>query len=442
MAARPPLPARDPHPGRQPDDRGGAHPPRCRDARPAGRRAVGARDRRGPRGDAAVRGRDPRPPRPAPPPAGPRLRPRRHDHPPDRAHRPARRRGHHRGVGRAGRPTSSSSAGAGARPVATTATARPSSRRPSTRSSATPRATSRSSSSAAARTIRRVLVPVRGGPHAELALRFADAIAIHHDATVIVLHLVPPGITLAVRAQAERALAAFIKQHITGRSEAVLREAPNVRNAILREAEKADLVVMGASASPGGADGESYLFGALPEAIAARAKPTVMVVKTRESIERTTFDQLAATRRDAGRRRPRRRGGTRRPGPGRALVRRIELPPRRVRRPAPAGDAQGEAEADDQPRPADPQRGGDDRADRAQGDARDGRSRAAPRRGPRHGLGVDRPDPRDRRGRGRPRRPASRRADPLRLVRRQGRGALEVGLRDRPATSSCGPTRT
>src|SRR6185295_14605411 len=133
--------------------------------------------------------------------------------------------------------------------------------------------------------IRRVLVPVRGGPHAELALRYAE---------VIVLHLVPPGITLAVRAQAERALAAFIKQHISGRSEAVLREAPNVRNAILREAEKADLVVMGASASPGGADGESYLFGALPEAIAARAKPTVMVVKTRESIERATFDQLAA----------------------------------------------------------------------------------------------------------------------------------------------------
>ena len=103
-----------------------------------------------------------------------------------------------------------------------------------------------------------------------------------------------PGITLAVRAQAERALAAFVKQHIAGRSEAVLREAPNVRNAILREAEKADLVVMGASASPGGADGETYLFGALPEAIAARARPTVMVVKTRETIERATFDQLAA----------------------------------------------------------------------------------------------------------------------------------------------------
>jgi nucleotide-binding universal stress UspA family protein len=142
--------------------------------------------------------------------------------------------------------------------------------------------------------IRRIIVPVRGGPHAELAVRYADAIARRHDAHVSVLHFVPPGITLAVRAQAEHALAQFIRQHLRGRGEGVVREAANVRNAILREAEKADLVVMGASAQPAGADGESYLFGALPEAVAARAKPTVVVVKTREVIGRQTFEQLAA----------------------------------------------------------------------------------------------------------------------------------------------------
>ena len=142
--------------------------------------------------------------------------------------------------------------------------------------------------------IKRVLVPVRGGPHAELAIRFADAIATHHGATVVVLHLVPAGITMAVRAQAERALAAFMKQHLRGKGEAVLREAPNVRNAILREAKKADLVVMGASAVPGSDAADNYLFRALPEAIAARAKPSVVVVKTREAIGRTTFDTLAA----------------------------------------------------------------------------------------------------------------------------------------------------
>jgi len=142
--------------------------------------------------------------------------------------------------------------------------------------------------------IRRIIVPVRGGPHAELAVRYADAIARRHDAQVSVLHFVPPGITLAVRAQAEHALGQFIRQHLRGRGEGVVREAANVRNAILREAEKADLVVMGASAQPPGADGESYLFGALPEAVAARAKPTVVVVKTRETIGRQTFEQLAS----------------------------------------------------------------------------------------------------------------------------------------------------
>ena len=142
--------------------------------------------------------------------------------------------------------------------------------------------------------IRRIIVPVRGGPHAELAVRYADAIAQRNDAIVVVLHFVPPGITLAVRAQAEHALSQFIRQHLGGRAEGVVREAANVRNAILREAEKADLVVMGASAQPLGSDGDAHLFGALPEAVAARAKPTVVVVKTRETIGRQTFEQLAS----------------------------------------------------------------------------------------------------------------------------------------------------
>jgi nucleotide-binding universal stress UspA family protein len=145
-----------------------------------------------------------------------------------------------------------------------------------------------------ARNIRRIVVPVRGGPHAELAVRYADAIARRHDAQVSVLHFVPPGITLAVRAQAEHALAQFVRQHLKGRAEGIVREAANVRNAILREAEQADLIVMGASAQPAGTDGDSFLFGALPEAVAARAKPTVVVVKTRETIGRATFEQLAS----------------------------------------------------------------------------------------------------------------------------------------------------
>lgn len=141
--------------------------------------------------------------------------------------------------------------------------------------------------------IRRILVPVRGGPHAELAVRFAEAIARRHGASVTVLHLIPPGVTLAVRAQAERALAAFVRSHLEGLGEPALREASNVQRAILREAERVDLVIMGASALQAGDDGRATLFGSLPEAIATKAKPTVVVVKTREPISRQTFEQLA-----------------------------------------------------------------------------------------------------------------------------------------------------
>ncbi|HET7028369.1 MAG TPA: glucosyl-3-phosphoglycerate synthase [Candidatus Limnocylindrales bacterium] len=141
--------------------------------------------------------------------------------------------------------------------------------------------------------IRRILVPIRGGPHAELALRFADAIAQRHGATVVVLHLLPSGVTEAVRAQAERALAAVVRQHLTAASETMLRATANVRNAIVREADGCDLVLMGASANPGAEDGSPHLFGALPEAIAHRAKSTVVVVRTREPIGRQTFEQLA-----------------------------------------------------------------------------------------------------------------------------------------------------
>jgi glucosyl-3-phosphoglycerate synthase len=145
-----------------------------------------------------------------------------------------------------------------------------------------------------AREIKRVMVPVRGGPHAELALRFADAIARRHDADLVALHIVPPGITIAVRAQAERALATFVRQHATARVESIVREAGNVRNAIIREADRADLVIMGAAAAPTSGDASTSLFGSMPEAIASRSKSTVVVVKTHEPIGRGTFEQLAA----------------------------------------------------------------------------------------------------------------------------------------------------
>jgi glucosyl-3-phosphoglycerate synthase len=142
--------------------------------------------------------------------------------------------------------------------------------------------------------IHRVLVPIRGGPHAALALHFADALAHRNDATITAVHLVPRGLGEGIRTQSERALAHFIRQHADGKVEQSVREAVNVRNAILREAENADVVVMGASAMPATGAGETFLFGALPEAVAMRSRKTVIVVKTREAIGKATFERLEA----------------------------------------------------------------------------------------------------------------------------------------------------
>ena len=125
----------------------------------------------------------------------------------------------------------------GKAPNAATATARRCSR---------PRSTSRARSPCdiavvkqrGATSIRRILVPVRGGPHAELRSASPTRSRRRTGPRSQCLHLVPPGITATVRAQAEHALAAFMKQHLSADGEALLREAPNLRAAILREAEK------------------------------------------------------------------------------------------------------------------------------------------------------------------------------------------------------------
>jgi glucosyl-3-phosphoglycerate synthase len=138
--------------------------------------------------------------------------------------------------------------------------------------------------------LRRILVPVRGGPNAELALRLAATIARRHGATVVALHVLPEGITEGVRAQAERALGAFLRQHAEGVVEPRVVEAASVGSAILRRAQEADLVVLGGAVTPTGSPSP---FGRLVETIAQRARPTVIVAKSRQPVSRQTFEELA-----------------------------------------------------------------------------------------------------------------------------------------------------
>jgi len=142
--------------------------------------------------------------------------------------------------------------------------------------------------------VRSILVPVRGGPHAELAMRVSRDLAKRFGAQVVVMHVVPEGIGERGRNRQQAALDAFVREHGGGRRlSGKLVEAASVRRAITREASHHDLVVMGASAQPSNAtpDGR-FLFGVVAEAVATRAKPTVIVVKTKRSPDLATFDQL------------------------------------------------------------------------------------------------------------------------------------------------------
>jgi nucleotide-binding universal stress UspA family protein len=141
-----------------------------------------------------------------------------------------------------------------------------------------------------------ILVPVRGGPHAELAMRLARDLGKRFGAQVVVLHVVPKGIGERAREREQEALDRFVKENGGGRKvRGLLLEAPSVRTAIVREAAQHDLVVMGASAHPSNvaADGR-FLFGTLAETVASKAKPTVIVVKTKQKLGLATFDELRA----------------------------------------------------------------------------------------------------------------------------------------------------
>ncbi len=78
-----------------------------------------------------------------------------------------------------------------------------------------------------------------------------------------------------------------------GRPRGLLLEATSVRTAIIREAAHHDLVVMGASAHPSNAapDGR-FLFGTVADAVATKARPTVVVVKTKQRLGLATFEEL------------------------------------------------------------------------------------------------------------------------------------------------------
>jgi nucleotide-binding universal stress UspA family protein len=131
--------------------------------------------------------------------------------------------------------------------------------------------------------IRRLLVPIGGGPHARLGLRLARRIAQGDDAELTVLRVVCRKKDLDIEMEM-RGLQHVIK-HVLGSDTAGvsvrIRVSDDVTEAILQEVEEGDhnLLVIGASNEW---LVKSLLTGALPDAVAARAPCSVLMVRRYE----------------------------------------------------------------------------------------------------------------------------------------------------------------
>lgn len=93
-----------------------------------------------------------------------------------------------------------------------------------------------------------ILVPIRGGPSARLALHTADALAERHGSAITVMHVYRPGLS-EDRRRREAGLFHDIRVELTSPSVTVLEvESPSPGAAILAEAARHQVTVLGAQA--------------------------------------------------------------------------------------------------------------------------------------------------------------------------------------------------
>ncbi|HUF43267.1 MAG TPA: glucosyl-3-phosphoglycerate synthase [Verrucomicrobiae bacterium] len=127
---------------------------------------------------------------------------------------------------------------------------------------------------------KKILLPVRGGPYADFAMEIADQLAFSFAGEITVLHCEQ---RFETREMSDAHYDAFIRK---------LRYQPKVRRlitvqgnpheVILQEAQRHDLVIIGAAA---GTEPRSFILGPVVEQIARSTDKPLLVVKTPEPFE-------------------------------------------------------------------------------------------------------------------------------------------------------------
>jgi len=127
----------------------------------------------------------------------------------------------------------------------------------------------------------RVLVPVRGGPNLGLVLELADIFAVPGTGQVTLLNVRRPGERTR---GAARSLQVILQAVGDGRDRFVVKfaESDRVADAIVEEAKRHDLVIMGASAE---SRWRRMVLGTLPEDVARRCNMPFIMARAAGRIE-------------------------------------------------------------------------------------------------------------------------------------------------------------
>jgi glycosyltransferase involved in cell wall biosynthesis/nucleotide-binding universal stress UspA family protein len=134
---------------------------------------------------------------------------------------------------------------------------------------------------------RRILVPIRGGLHAELALTLSEGLAGHFDAELTILRInrvSSRGVALGLVEADDQTVSLHPGAHYLTLS------GESVSDVIAGAADSHDLLILGASAR---GRFSTHLFGALPELVADRVSSHVMIVKTAEPLSPEMFGVLS-----------------------------------------------------------------------------------------------------------------------------------------------------
>jgi len=139
--------------------------------------------------------------------------------------------------------------------------------------------------------IQRILLPMRGGPHAELALRISLALAKAHHAEITALHVAPPSPQSGQDAPFNNLMPLLQQLPPVTR---IVTLQHRIQAAILSEARHHDLIVMGATARP---KTEPVAVGDLTARVLRSTPLTAIAVKTRREMvlpEQARFEPTAA----------------------------------------------------------------------------------------------------------------------------------------------------